>query len=150
MNNGIKQAKDYLRKQKEDMEMFKSETGYKKYSGFSPTDWEVEDEIKSAMSFETVEDLDFEVMDFFFGGRLSRMLRWAGIVAKQSNWQSAYDEFKWLVADFVGWESKYVSKERHPALCSSEAYSLVLDYLYKACFEGEDGRRKKRDVSEYI
>ncbi|MBR1436955.1 MAG: hypothetical protein IJ587_00325 [Synergistaceae bacterium] len=115
---------------------------------YTPADFEYEEELQQKMRFDSPEDVDFELMDFYFDGMLSRILKHAGVCAHDyRNWGRAYEEFKPYVSDYVGWYS-FESKEKHPMLCSQEAYSLMLEMLDKACHEGADKRRRKRKWKE--
>jgi len=123
MNDSIKKVKDYLNAKAQrlggNMELA--------LHSCSMADMDKEEDLRQKMRFETPEDLDFDLMDFFFYSRLS-YLRWLG-----------HD-----LADLVGWDSIYTSEDKHPALHSEEAYSLVLEHLALACQEGEDEGRKRR------
>ena len=111
---------------------------------YTPADFEYEEELHQKMRFDSPDDIDFELMDFFFNGMLSRILKHAGICAHEyRKWVLAYEEFKPYISHYVGWNS-FVSKEKHPMLRSQEAYRFMMEMLDKACYEGADNRRKKR------
>jgi len=140
MNDSIKKVKDYLNAKAQrlggNMELA--------LHSCSMADMDKEEDLRQKMRFETPEDLDFDLMDFFFYSRLS-YLRWLGHdLAMNWNWGGVYDRLKWIVEDLVGWDSIYTSEDKHPALHSEEAYSLVLEHLALACQEGEDEGRKRR------
>ena len=112
---------------------------------YSAADLFYEDSLQQKMRFDSPEDVDFELMDFFFNGMLSRILKHAGVCAHDyRNWALAYEQFKPYISHYVGWDS-FVPKEKHPLLRSQEAYSLMLKMLDIACKEGQAiGRNKKR------
>lgn len=115
------------------------------YSWHSFSDIINKEELRQSIKFDSPEDVDYELMDFFFNGMLSRILRHAGICAHDyHNWCRAYEEFKPYISHYVGWGS-FISKEKHPMLHSQEAYDLILELLSNVCYEGADKRRKKKN-----
>ena len=144
MNDSIKKVKDYLNAKSQrfggNMELTLHSC-----SIASIADMNKEDDLRQEMRFETYEDLDFDLMDFFFESRLS-YLCWLGHdLAMNWNWDGVYDRLKWIVEDLVGWESIYTSEDKHPALHSKQAFRLVLEHLALACQEGDvEGRKRRR------
>ena len=101
--------------------------------------------IQQSIRFDSPEDVDFELMDFFFGGMLSRILKHAGVCAyAYKNWGRAYEEFKPYVSDYVGLDSIVTTKKDQPKLHSKEAYELMMNMLSKTCYRCADKRRMKR------
>ena len=97
-------------------------------------DVDCEYKLRRAMTFDEVEDIDFDVMDFYFCGVLSNILHRAkSSVHMGEDWTQAYARYRFEVARYVGWES-FTNKGRHPMLHSSEAYDLVTARLEDVCF----------------
>ena len=109
--------------------------------------WE-QGNVRDEMRFDEPEDVDFDLMDFYFYGRLKQIIRHAKLFAKMyKSLGRAYEEFKPYITDYVG-HFAYSSEELHPMLHSSKAYDLVLDRLYEACNEGENERRAEETSND--
>ena len=106
------------------------------------------DDLQRRMRFDAPEDVDFDLMDFFFDDMLSRILHHAEICAYvYGNWGRAYEEFKPYISHYVGWQS-CVSSEEHPMLCDNRAYSLMMGKLRDACWTGEGKHWKGGVINE--
>ena len=107
---------------------------------YTASDFCTEEKLRQKMRFKAPEDLDFEQMDFYFGGMLSRVLTHAGVCAHEyKDWRRAYKEFRPYIAQYVGYES-FISQKKNPMLRNEKAYALVRDMLSEACKKGAEER----------
>ena len=83
---------------------------------------------RQTLKFETDDDLDFEVMNFFYDGMLSRILEDAQDQAQRFGFSVGYEWGKMYLNHYVGHDC-LVSEETYPALHSSKAYDLLLETL---------------------
>ena len=142
MNQELREEiKTYLREQRERIER---NLGF--ISGeYMAKDFDTENRLQCAMRFDAPEDIDFELMDFYFDGMLSLVLRHAKLFAeKWRNWGRAYEEFKPYIAHFVGWYS-FVSEQQHPILCGDGAYSYMCDLLSDTCWKATHKRKSENE-----
>lgn len=97
-------------------------------------DVDSEYKLRREMTFDEAEDIDFDLMDFYFDGMLSNILsRAKASIHMGEKWTQVYAKYRFDVARYVGWESR-ADKERHPMLRSREAYDLVTGRLEDVCF----------------
>ena len=104
--------------------------------------------VRQQMEFNEPEDLDFDLISYYFHGRLERILKHAKIVAKAyKSGLRAYEEFKPYIEHYVGWNA-FVSKEKNPMLRTSKAYDLVIDRLLEVCMQGEKEARRRKKIDD--
>ena len=101
--------------------------------------------IRSRMFFTDDADLEFELIDYFYHGFLSKIIDDMQIVSAYGKFDRGYEHGKCILNNYVGWNAK-VSKEKHPALCSDKAYCLVMEKLEQACWVGHDKGRRLRNA----
>ena len=101
--------------------------------------------IRSRMFFTDDADLEFELIDYFYHGFLSKIIDDMQIVSTYGKFDRGYEHGKCILSNYVGWNAK-LDKEKHPALCSDKAYRLVIEKLEQACWVGHDKGRKTRNA----
>ena len=100
---------------------------------------------RQELKFDTVADLVFEVLNFFYGGMLSQIITDA---RERSERLGEYEGYTWgkrYLENYVG-TGCLVSKAEYPVLHTEAAYDLVVDELISECNKGDAKyeRRKKR------
>lgn len=101
--------------------------------------------IRSRMFFTDEADLDFELIDYFYHGVLSKIIDDMQIVSAYGKFSRGYEHGKIILSHYVGWYAK-VLKEKQPALCSSKAYEVVMKELEAACWKGHDEGSRSRNA----
>ena len=96
---------------------------------------------RQTIKFETEDDLDFEVMNFFYDGMLARILEDAKDQAERFGFRIGYEWGKRYLNHYVG-HYCLVSDEKYSALRSSQAYDLMLERLEAKCCDSDDERDK--------
>lgn len=91
--------------------------------------------VLTTMTFTDETDLEFDLIDFFYEGALSMLISDMQLISEVSGYARGYTHGRVYLNRYVGWYAE-VSKEKHPALHSSEAYELVLEKLVSACNVG--------------
>ena len=92
---------------------------------------------RETLRFETESDLDFGVMDYFYGKMLSQILSDARERSERYGFGEGYAWGKRYLTHYVGDEC-LVSKSEHPALHTKAAYDLLTDKLEAVCSAGDD------------
>ena len=142
----IQEVKKQLAKLKEKT-TGKSEGVRHAYHFFSLEDLMEEDKLQSSLEFETEGDLDFELMDFFYDGILSQIVRDARERAESKKFIYGYDWGKKYLVHFVGWYA-HVPEAEQPALRTQKAYDIAIRRLSEECWAGEDERVRRLEAEE--
>lgn len=142
----IQEVKKQLAKLK-DKTTGKSEGVRHAYRHFSLEDIFEEDRLQSSLKFETEDDLDFELMDFYYDGILNQIIREARERAESQKFIHGYDWGKKYLVHFVGWYT-HVSEEEQPALRTQKAYDIAIQQLSKECWVGEYERVRRLEAED--
>ena len=111
------------------------------------SDMEDCEKFRQQLKFDIVADLNYVVMDFFYGGMLSRIISDA---RERSERLGEYEGYTWgkrYLENYVG-TGCLVSKAEYPALHTSEAYDLVLDKLIAECRKGDEKYERRMKSSK--
>lgn len=103
--------------------------------------WKMED-LRKILRFESESDLDFSVMDFYYGHILSKILKDSRERSEQYGFGIGYEWGKAYICHFVGTRA-HVSKKTQPALRTSAAYDLMIELLDAECWKGDDARQDR-------
>lgn len=117
------------------------------YCHFSLEDIFEKDRLQASLKFETEDDLDFELMDFYYDGILSQIIRDARERAKTQKFIHGYDWGKKYLVHFLGWYA-HVSEDKQPALRTQKAYDIAIQRLSAECWAGENERMRKLEAEE--
>lgn len=92
--------------------------------------------VQQKLRFLSLEDLDFEVLDFFYDKMLSQILRDAHQLSLREGYHYAYSWGKAYLNHYAG-HNALVSSAEHPAIHTPAAYDLLIDRLVESCSSKE-------------
>ena len=95
------------------------------------------EKFRQSLKFESESDLDFGVMDYYYGGMLSMIIGDAGERTRRDGLNAGYGWGKRYLSSYAGCGCM-VSKSEQPALHTQAAYDVVTCRLAEECL-GADG-----------
>ena len=106
-----------------------------------------EDAFIESLRFDIDEDLEFEVMNCFYGQMLSTIIDDARAISKKFGFGKGYEWGKCYLYHYIG-DGCLVSIKDYPALHSQIAYDIVRERLEAECWAGEDERQAELNADE--